>query len=1232
MPGPDIIAANRDERLGEAVEAYLELAESGTPPDPEVFASGWPDVRDDLLDALHGLSVVRGLVGDPGKPNRLETGRRVAGYRIVRELGRGGMGVVYEAVHVDLDRPVALKVLDARATPDSSSRRRFEDEAKLAAGLHHTHIVPVFDVGRVGGLSYYAMQKIDGSGLDRVLRSLRKDRTTGAGSTSRRSGSGEPPPLTVDLTHHTGLLSAGGTRPALGGPREHPDEAPPYSPPRGSGYYRWVAEVGRQAASALAHAHSRNVVHRDVKPSNVLVDSRGTIWVTDFGLARRLENVDLTKTDGLLGTPRYMSPEQTKAGPTDGRTDVFSLGATLYELLALRPAFSGTSAAELVRQINETDPIPLRRIDPRVPRDLETIVEKALAKRPDDRYPSAAELADDLNRFLKLEPVRARRIGTLGRAWRFTRRHPAPTLTAAAAAIVIVAVTAFSYHRVLRERDAAVAEKGQKEKAVEKLEAANVTIREAMRHQLLSEASLTRVSPVANRRERGLALLEKAAALGPDADEQAKLRNEAVRLLTLRDIRARPSLPTGRASGLVIAPEGNRLTVLSQDRRKVRVWDVAKGELVRGDIPAGPPEHDRRLGRPDSSPHIATAGAWTLVIWPDGHGLRVLDACTGELVDDTEFEGRELIGLYAAESAAGLRFVTIEREDSVDEAPGFYPQRLMVNLWAPGRKEPLQTLEEWRAEDGPRGWPLVAFSPDGETVAVSWVFDTAVHLWGTRTGQAVSTIETPASSLTALALGPEGILAAAGGGAVRLYEIATKTPLPIITPQTSVVWRMRFSPDGALLALNGRANDIEVWDPAAGTLAAALPTDERINDMTFSPPGQRLVAATSSPGDPPGSREGSGKVDVWAIIEPTIRLRASGLTGVPSAVAFAPDGTLAAAVRGTEPPRFWKPAASSTATRTRTDLTGAAFLAFDRDGAMTVFGKTLRIYPSSTVLEPARTIVPLKPRTPAEPAGAPPRFVLPPVVARSADGRALVVGNFDDLQLWRADRPDDFVSITPPASAAADRPFPRGPRGGGGPRGGAGSTPPTFWRGLALGNGGRRLYLWSFRPGGGPTGISLQAWAIDPETGRAERLPWVASGLDVSALALSPDGATLAVGDRSGAVVLLDTARGAEVGRVPAETAGDDVRVLAFGPAGRELAIGTLSGDVRLASLTRRPSGSKGVTPAVHLPGHRNAVSALAYDADGRRLATAGEDKEAYIWELSALQRELERVGLGWTR
>ena len=387
-------------------------SEQGQAAGPRRLRRALPGLEDDIRAALEGLELVHGLLGlgsatgsgpwtGAGLDHRIESGRRIAGYRVVRELGRGGMGTVYEAVHVGLDRPVALKVLGVARRARLSARRRFLNEARTAAGLHHTHIVPVFDVGQVGGLCYYAMQRIEGSGLDRVLKHLRRTppgapratrrpfqlgiarflasgragsrsitlparadsgagcrRAWGGGrSRARRSarvarrrqsagldragfrrgaapgrwpaaafGPRSGPPLPGDTASHERRRTGCRCRRAFGDCAEAacrvcaaagarsaaPREPPPFDPPRGPAYFRWVAKVGLESADALAHAHQQGVIHRDVKPSNLLIDAKGSIWVTDFGLARRLADPGITHHDSLLGTPRYMSPEQAR--------------------------------------------------------------------------------------------------------------------------------------------------------------------------------------------------------------------------------------------------------------------------------------------------------------------------------------------------------------------------------------------------------------------------------------------------------------------------------------------------------------------------------------------------------------------------------------------------------------------------------------------------------------------------------------------------------------------------------------------------------------------------------------------------------------------------------------------------------------------------------------------------------------------------------------------------------
>ena len=382
-------------------------------------------------------------------------------YRILREVGRGGMGVVYEAEQVSLGRRVALKVLPFAAAIDPKQRQRFQIEAQAAAQLHHPHIVPIFGVGCDQGIHYYAMQFVDGRSLAAILHELRpatRPRSGGRPSATARSaqprcaglGGREPrrrpgtrvardrawPTRIGNATYrprHVSTQGPGSRRPPSWRPRPigpmHQDRA----------FCRNVARLGAEAADALDHAHGLGILHRDIKPANLLIDPDGALWITDFGLARFPSDLSLTHTGDMVGTLRYMSPEQALArrGVVDQRTDIYSLGVTLYELLTLRPAFDGRDHQELLRQIALDEPISPRRLNPAIPRDLETIVLKAMAKDPSSRYATAQELAADLRRFLDDQPILARRPGLLERTLRWARRHR--ELVATAAAILVLA-------------------------------------------------------------------------------------------------------------------------------------------------------------------------------------------------------------------------------------------------------------------------------------------------------------------------------------------------------------------------------------------------------------------------------------------------------------------------------------------------------------------------------------------------------------------------------------------------------------------------------------------------------------------------------------------------------------------------------------------------------------------------------------------------------------------------
>jgi serine/threonine protein kinase/tetratricopeptide (TPR) repeat protein len=393
-----------------------------------------------------------------------DTMKRCLGdYELLEEIGRGGMGIVYKAEQVSLRRRVALKVLPFAAALDERQLQRFRNEAQAAAQLHHTHIVPVFSIGCERGVHYYAMQYIEGRPLTEVIRELhcladRKstderpgDRPVSAVTSGLASGRWLPAEPQAPGSSVAALARSGNSTGSDGG--SGPGELSSSSPPRGGAFFRSAADLGLQAAEALHHAHDAGIVHRDIKPSNLLLDVRGHLWITDFGLALVQTDATLTMAGDLLGTIRYMSPEQALARrvPLDHRTDIYSLGVTMYELLALRPAFPGRDRQELLHQIAFEDPRPLRKVNPRIPRELATIVGKAVAKSPSERYSTAQDMADDLRRFLEDKPIQARPPTVMDRVTKWARRHR--PLAVSAAVLLVLAVVGLTVSTVLVARE-----------------------------------------------------------------------------------------------------------------------------------------------------------------------------------------------------------------------------------------------------------------------------------------------------------------------------------------------------------------------------------------------------------------------------------------------------------------------------------------------------------------------------------------------------------------------------------------------------------------------------------------------------------------------------------------------------------------------------------------------------------------------------------------------------------
>ena len=355
-------ASDSAAELAAILDQFMSDLNAGKIPDRVGLLEAHPALATQLEACLAGIEFIHRATGSPApEPSALGE------FRIIREIGRGGMGVVYEAEQTSLHRRVALKVLRLGVVADPEAMQRFRREAETVARLHHTNIVPIFAVGCEHGVHYYAMQFIEGKSLAQVL------------AESVRSG---------ELPLHDDVA-------------------------------RW----GLQAAEALSHSHQRGVIHRDVKPSNLLLDAEGVLWLTDFGLAKRADEVTLTVRGALLGTPRYMSPEQAESleRPIDHRTDLYSLGASLYELATGQPVFDSPAPHAVIAQILTEEPAKPRRLRPSLPRDLETIILTCLAKDPSERYQTAQALAADLRAVLERRPIKARRLRATERVVRFVR-------------------------------------------------------------------------------------------------------------------------------------------------------------------------------------------------------------------------------------------------------------------------------------------------------------------------------------------------------------------------------------------------------------------------------------------------------------------------------------------------------------------------------------------------------------------------------------------------------------------------------------------------------------------------------------------------------------------------------------------------------------------------------------------------------------------------------------------
>ncbi len=581
-------------------EEYLDRLRRGESPDLETYTAMHPDLAEEIRELFPTLAMLEKLTPDEPQRTTVAAGlpsnapAALGKYQICGEIGRGGMGIVYEAIHETMQRRVALKVLPKELASQGKNRDRFLRETRAAGNLHHTNIVPIFEVGFDQGLSFYAMQYIHGQNLDTVIDELRghhegrdhaglscattrirnRKPTLGNGSVAQHLLSGQwelPPEATTtvvaeQIVEHVPATADPGR---LAGSSES-DKA--IQVPEGSefarigeageGYFRRVARVGLQVAEALHYAHLQGVLHRDIKPSNLLLDMQGVVWVTDFGLAKH-EGDDFTHTGDIVGTLRYMAPERFQ-GQADVRSDLYSLGLTLYELCTFRYAFEQSDRAELIHQVTHHTPPPPRQINPRIPRDLETIILKSIDREPSHRYSSAEKMAEDLRLFVEDRPIQARRISLRERCWRWCRRNPAQAALTACIAVLLVVLAGVSLYSAYDSRQHAEELEAENQRVVQaevKARKATQVATQALYESHRGRANAGRWSHRPGQHFTSLTALTEAAKILPTLAwnrdelerEKFKLRNEAIAAMPLVDVRIKQSWPVEKGWTGVVA-------------------------------------------------------------------------------------------------------------------------------------------------------------------------------------------------------------------------------------------------------------------------------------------------------------------------------------------------------------------------------------------------------------------------------------------------------------------------------------------------------------------------------------------------------------------------------------------------------------------------------------------------------------------------------------------------------
>ncbi len=1124
----------------QATEALAPVPRLG--PEPTVFRE--PDNAP--VETIGGDRTTDFREPRPTNGVALGSVRYFGDYELLKEIARGGMGVVYRARQVSLNRPVALKMILAGQLAGPDDIRRFHIEAEAAAKLDHPGIVPIYEIGEHDGQHFFSMGFVEGTSL------------------AARVVDGPLPP-------------------------------------------REAATLTMHVAEAMHYAHSKGVIHRDLKPGNVLLDDRGRPKVTDFGLAKTLQaDSGLTDTGQVIGTPSYMPPEQAEGREVGPAADVYALGAILYCLLTGRPPFQAASPMDTLMQVLDREPLPPRQLNPGVPRDLETIALKALEKAPGRRYESAAALGADLDRWLRGEPILARPVGPIEKAAKWVRRRP--VIAGLGAAVVLIGLAGLSgiiWQWRRAERNFSTSEQNRLVAENRTIEAqaqgriAEANFEEAKAQRRIAEARTAEVRARADELERqgyvsliaiaqretqsnNLALSDRLLERCPPHlrgwEWRYCSRSNHVELETVR--------PVGHPWGVGLpSPDGQKFACT--DGRHVWICDR------RGEELCAMADH----------PEDITSVAWS----PDGktlatgcrdRAIRLWGAETGKELGTLRGHGIWVTGL--AFSPGGKRLVSGAGAHPL--VPGRHNE---VRLWDVDARREIHTLM-----NGSGGGVLsVAYAPDGKHVAAgTWG---AAHVWETETGKQVQVFNPNQGRITGLRFSPDGRVLAVGSssGGITLWDLAGGALGRGFTGHTGSVLQVRFSEDGRRLASSGDDASIRLWSAETGREQAVLRGHNRpVVNLEFEPSETRLISAGYD-----------GTIKWWDATIETFPAAVAGHRGSTENMAFHPDGkTLASAGWGGI--YLWDAASGR---RIATIHTGHPsgrpfYVAYSPDGRqLAAVGESPLVQVWDTASRKLVRSADLKTASCT-------------AVAFTGDGRDLIIGDAGgSIRIW---------SI---ASAAETRSF---------------RAHDERICGLSLSPDGRRLVtatngeivkvwdleshrqLHAFKTAKtyGPTESiavfdaagkrlailgpdntvvivdAAEGWVLRTLTGHSD---------EIHAMAFSPDGRRLATGGSDLTVRVWDTALGEEM--ITLRGRQGDVLSLGWSCDGRYLGVvgwgegqiwdgGPQQGAPSEAAPTSQPASARYREIAV---GDGKGLARIAYAPDGKTLAIGCEGGDVLLWD-----------------